>query len=205
MSQPKSNFPKAHFESLLNDALQLRVTWIMTKQLMSHSQARVDCMNYFAPAFFSTVLVAMGHFNTATVGRLLDTRRDVLSMPTLLNKLKKDLRSKEDDTKFALLDRQLSDLKIACAPIIARRHEVVGHSAKVEKLTPVLIKDMDAAVSSIGELLKTTAKYFGGFDQGGFDDNWYEREFGGMDANALMSFLETSAQWTVASTIHAVS
>ena len=170
----------------------------MTKQLMSFTEQRVDCMNFFAAPFFSTILTSMNHSITAGVARLLDKRKKVISFPNLLQIIKTDIRSEEDREKFTKIEAIFKELKRIAEPIVRRRHEIIGHISRIETPTKVLVRDIDSFEKKLDALISEIASAFD-FQQGGFNttwDSWYDSEIGKYgDANTIMEYLEENPLW----------
>ena len=135
--------PKGDYNRIINEAIEIRIRWRMTKQIMSHSAQRVDCMNFFAAPFFSTILTSMNHSIAAGVARLLDKRKKVISFPNLLQILKKDIRSEEDRQNVAKIEAIFKELEMIAKPIVRRRHEIIGHISRIKTPTKVLVRDID--------------------------------------------------------------
>ncbi len=129
------------------------------------------------------------------VGRMMDNKKGVLSIPKLLREIESNLSNPHENGNLILVKDGLEKLKTICAPILERRHKRIAHPSNVEVTHDPIVRDWNEAIEAIGLLVITIGHDFGEFDQAGFDDFWYESEMKGTDAEALMNELESSSKW----------
>jgi AbiU2 len=155
------------FHALMQDAAFLHLKWNEYVKLFGRSESRVTTLNQVAPGFFWLVQEAWWDDLILHLYRLIDTRKDVMSVYRLERLLKSPPQG---------FTNRLAQLVKSTEFVLDVRHRHIAHrnmdlalKHDVKPLTPVSRERIRSAITAVDDVLQCVNHHFTGSEPTMYD------------------------------------
>lgn len=122
------HFPSTMFNDLLlNHLFPLIHSNVILSKFFPSNQENLTLLHKASPFFFQKALTAIYSEMIINVSVLMDSGKDVHSIPNLVLHIGQELRKKEDHEYFSTLQHKLLILKVSAEHIIDKRNYDIAH------------------------------------------------------------------------------